>query len=63
MSSRDIGFIALGRFLVVERYRETCLSSSVSQPRSSAPERAGGHAGNLDSRSGTRAPARPRQVR
>lgn len=61
MSSRDLGFVALGRFLVVEQYRETCLSSPVSQLRGPGPDRTGGHADNLDSTSGTRTPARPRQ--
>lgn len=55
MSSRDLGFVALGRFLVVERYREACPTSPASQVRR----------GRLDtpgSGSGTRAPERrPRQ--
>jgi hypothetical protein len=63
MSSRDFGFVALGRFLVVERYRETCLSSSVSQLRVPSLDRSGGHTDTSGSRSGSQAPARPRQVR
>jgi|GEM_PF-2041333 hypothetical protein len=63
MSSRDFGFVALGRFLAVERYRETRLSSSVSQLWGSGPDRTGGHADKPGSSSGSRAPARPRQVR
>ena len=53
MSSRDLGFVALGRFLVVERYRETCRTSPASQVR---------RPGRLDTRgssSGSRAPDRP----
>ena len=63
MSSRDFGFVALGRFLVVERYCETCLTSSASQLRDPGPDRTGGPAGKPGSTSGSGAPARPRQVR
>ena len=63
MSSRDFGFVALGRFLVVERYRETCLSPSASQLQGPGLDRTGGLAGKPGSSSGSRAPARPRQVR
>lgn len=63
MSSRDFGFVALGRFLAVERYRETCLSSSASQLPGPGPARTGGHPGKPGPSSGSRAPARPRQVR
>jgi hypothetical protein len=38
MSSRDLGFTALGRYLAVERYRELCLSSP---PRRPGPARTG----------------------
>ena len=31
MSTRDVAVAALGRFLTVERYRETCLPSSASR--------------------------------
>jgi hypothetical protein len=57
MSNRDLGFIALGRCLAVERYRETCLSSSTEQLRAPGPAQTGGRAGTSDSRSGSRAPA------
>jgi hypothetical protein len=63
MSSRDFGFVALGRLLVVERYRETCLSSPVSQLRGPGPDRIGGQTDKPGASSGSRAPARPRQVR
>jgi hypothetical protein len=59
MSNRDFGVIMLGRFLVVERYRETHLSSSTRQLRSAGPDRTGGHPSELDSRSSFRASARP----
>jgi hypothetical protein len=62
MSSRDSGFVALGRFLVVERYRETCLSSSAIQLRDPDPDRTGGPAGKPGPSNGSGAPARPRQV-
>jgi hypothetical protein len=61
MSNRDFGFIALGRFLVVERCRETCLSSSTQQLRAPGPDRSGGRADMSDSRSGSRTPARPQR--
>ena len=41
MSNRDFGFIAIGRFLAVERYRETCLLSSTQQLRAPGPDRTG----------------------
>ena len=59
MSTRDFAVGALGRFLVVERYRETCLSSSTSQLRGPGSERTGGHADKQDSSSGSRARTRP----
>jgi hypothetical protein len=62
MSSRNLGVVALGRFLVVERYRETCLSSPASHLRGPGPDRTGGHADKPDSRSGSRAPGQPRRV-
>jgi hypothetical protein len=61
MRSRDLGFVALGRFLVVERYRETGLVPS-SQQRDPGPDRTGGHADKPGS-SSSRAPAGRRQVR
>jgi hypothetical protein len=63
MTSRDFGFVALGRFLVVERYRETCLAAGASQLRGPGPDRTGGHAGKPGSSSVSRTPVRPRQVR
>jgi hypothetical protein len=59
MSNRDFAVVALGRFLVVERYRETCLPSSTNQVRSPGPDRTGGHADKPGSSSGSRTPARP----
>lgn len=59
MRNRDLGFIALGRFLAVERYRETCLSSSTQQLRALGLTQTGGRADTSDARSGSRAPARP----
>jgi hypothetical protein len=44
MSHREVSFVALGRFLAVERYCETCLSPSTDQLRAPAPDRTGGHA-------------------
>jgi hypothetical protein len=59
MSHRDFAFVAVGRFLAVERYRETQLSSPTHRPWSAGPDRTGGHADKPDSRSGSRAPGRP----
>jgi hypothetical protein len=59
MSNRDFGVSALGRFLAVERYRETCLSPSANQLRSPVPDRIGVYIGTPGSGSGSRAPARP----
>jgi hypothetical protein len=60
MSNRDFGVSALGRFLAVERYRESQQPSFVTQPlRSSGAGRTGGDAGKPGSRSGSRAPGRP----
>ena len=59
MSNRDFGFVALGRFLTVERYRETCLSPSAYQLRSPAPDRTGGEVDTSDSRSSSRVSAGP----
>jgi hypothetical protein len=57
MSNRDLGFLALGRFLAVERYRETCLEPSTQQLRAPRPDRTGGHADTSGSRSGSWTPA------
>jgi hypothetical protein len=61
MSSRDLGFVALGRFLVVERYCEAHQPSSTQPARSPRPDRTGGAVGTPASGSGSRAPARPRR--
>jgi hypothetical protein len=59
MSNRDFGVSALGRFLAVERYRESQQPSLVTQPlRSSGAGLTGGGAGKAESRTGSRAPAR-----
>ena len=59
MSHRDFAFVAVGRFLAVERYRESQQPSLVTQPlRSSGAGRTGGDAGTAESRTGSRAPAR-----
>ena len=42
MSSRDFAVVALGRFLVVERYRERCPSPSTDQLPDPGPDRRGG---------------------
>jgi hypothetical protein len=60
MSHRDFAFVAVGRFLAVERYRETQLSSPTHRPWSAGPARSGGHADKSGSSSGPRTPARPR---
>jgi hypothetical protein len=59
MNNRDPGVIALGRFLAVERYRESHQSSLTSHLRSPGADRTGGHASKPGSRSGSWAPARP----
>lgn len=59
MSSREFAVVALGRFLVVERYRERCPSPSTDQLPAPGPDRRGGHAGERDS-SSARVPARRR---
>ena len=60
MSNREFAFTALGRFLVVERYRESCPPPATGHARGAGPDRAG-HAGRQDAPSGSRAPARPRR--
>ena len=52
MSSRDFAVVALGRFLVVERYRERCPSSPAEQLPGHGAARTGGHAGKQDPSSG-----------
>jgi hypothetical protein len=44
MRHRDTTLVALGRFMAVERYCETCLSPSTDQLRAPGPDRTGGHA-------------------
>jgi hypothetical protein len=59
MSNREFGVSALGRFLAVERYRESQQPSLVTQPlRTSGAGRTGVAAGRAESRTGSRAPAR-----
>lgn len=59
MSNRDFGVSALGRFLAVERYRESQQPSLSTQPlRSAGAGRTGGDAGKAEPRTGFRAPAR-----
>jgi hypothetical protein len=60
MSSRDYAVVALGRFLVVERYRERCPSPSTGQLPGPGPDRSGGYAGKRDPSGEPRVPARPR---
>jgi hypothetical protein len=57
MSSRDLGFTALGRCLAVERYRERCQSSPPRQLRRPAPARPDANTGKWGSSSGSRPPA------
>jgi hypothetical protein len=59
MRNRDFSFVALGRFLVVERYCETHQPSPTNHLRTPGPGRTGGQADKPDSRSGSRASARP----
>jgi hypothetical protein len=57
MSNRDYGFVALGRFLVVERYYEAHQPLSTRPVWTPRPDRTGGDAG----RPASRAPAQPRR--
>jgi hypothetical protein len=57
MSNRDYGFVALGRFLVVERYYEAHQPLSTRPVRTPRPDRTGGDAGKPASR----APVQPRR--
>ena len=61
MSSRDLGFVALGRFLVVERYCEAHQPPSTHPPAAPAPTRTGGDVGKPASGGGSWAPARPQR--
>jgi hypothetical protein len=60
MSKRDVTFVALGRLLVVERYRETHQSSSTHSLRSPGVDRPGGHTDEQHATSGVRTLGRPR---
>jgi hypothetical protein len=59
MSNRDCAFTALGRFMVVERYRETCEPSSTNRPARPHTDRTGRLAGNADVTSRPGTPAWP----
>jgi hypothetical protein len=48
MSKRDIGFVALGRFLAVECYRDSQLPSPTYALRSSGADRTAGNTGKPD---------------
>jgi hypothetical protein len=50
MSNRDAGFLALGRFLAVERYCQSSQPSSTHPVRIPHPSRTGGHANPPDPR-------------
>jgi hypothetical protein len=59
MSKRDFGCVALGRFLVVERYYQSHQPSSTHPVQGPGVDGAGGDAKTPDGRSGSRAPGRP----
>jgi hypothetical protein len=59
MSNRDFGVSALGRFLAVERYRESQQLSSSTYSLLAPADRTSGSTNKPDSRTGSRAPARP----
>ena len=60
MHNRDIGALALGRFLAVERYCQSAHSPSTHSPvPSSRPDPIGGPAATPVPASGSRAPAWP----
>jgi hypothetical protein len=54
VTNREVAVVALGRFLVVERYRET--HHPLQGP---GEDRTGEQASRSDARSGSRGPARP----
>jgi hypothetical protein len=59
MINRDFGVSALGRFLAVERYRETQQPSfSTYPPRTPGADQTGGYTSKPGSRTGSQAPAR-----
>jgi hypothetical protein len=59
MRTREFGFVAISRFVAVERYCQSHQPSSTHPRQSSGVDRTGGHANNQDRRSGSQAPARP----
>jgi hypothetical protein len=59
MRTREFGFVAVSRFMAVERYRETCPPSSTHLLQGSGHDRTGGQADRRDRTSGASAPARP----
>jgi hypothetical protein len=61
MRHRDFGVVALGRFMVVERYIETHPAPSANRLREpgSDRDRGRGRADKPGATSGSRAPARP----
>jgi hypothetical protein len=61
MSNRDVGVLALGRFLAVERYCQSSQPSSTHPAGGPHPDRGGGHAGSPGSSGGSWAPAPPRR--
>jgi hypothetical protein len=59
MINRDFGVSALGRFLAVERYRESHQPSFSTYPlRTPGADQTGGSTSKPGSRTGSRAPAR-----
>ncbi len=61
MSHRDFAFVAIERLMVVEQYRDSHQLSSTHPRRGPGVDRTDGQANTTDSRSGSRAPARPHQ--
>jgi hypothetical protein len=61
MRTRAIGFVAVERFIAVERYYQSHQPPSAHPLPGSGLDRAGGHAGKQDSGTGAQASARPRQ--
>jgi hypothetical protein len=61
MRTRDVGFVAVSRFMAVERYYQSHQPSSAHPLQGSGLDRAGGHGGKQDRGTGAQASARPRQ--
>ncbi len=59
MRTHNVGLTAMARFVAVERYCQSHEPFSTHTTPGSGPDRTGGHADKSDSRSGSRAPARP----